>query len=64
MFYEMLAETDREAAFHREWEVFRWMGRQPDCAEGGKSFLEKRPPEFASSKHAVPPEVSEGWTDG
>ena len=46
--YEMLAETDREAAFHREWELFRWMGRQPDSAEGVASFVEKRPPKFPS----------------
>lgn len=64
MFYEMLSETDREAAFYREWEAFRWMGRQDDCAEGGKSFLEKRPPQFLSSKHAVLPDISEGWVDG
>ena len=48
--YEMLAETDREAAFHREWELFRWMGRQPDSAEGVASFVEKRPPQFPSGK--------------
>lgn len=64
MFYEMLVEPDREAAFYREWEAFRWMGRQPDCAEGGKSFLEKRPPEFESSKHAMVPGVSGGWRNG
>ena len=24
--YEMLGETDRESAFYREWEAFRWVG--------------------------------------
>ncbi|MET0703057.1 MAG: enoyl-CoA hydratase-related protein [Mycobacterium sp.] len=61
LFYDMLQITDRESAFHREWEVFRWMGRQEDCAEGGKSFLEKRPPEFASAKHAQVPAIAGGW---
>jgi enoyl-CoA hydratase/carnithine racemase len=61
LFYDMLQASDREAAFHREWEVFRWMGRQDDCAEGGLSFLEKRTPRFASSKHAQLPEISQGW---
>lgn len=63
LFYEMLTEPDREAAFHREWEVFRWMGKQADCAEGGKSFLEKRPPEFTASKHVAIPEIGPGWGD-
>ncbi len=46
--YELLGETDREAAFHREWEAFRWLGRQDDAAEGVASFLEHRPPQFSA----------------
>ena len=61
LLYEMLGETDRESAFHCEWEVFRWMGRQPDCAEGAQSFLAKRPPRFTSSKHAALPDVRGDW---
>ena len=61
LLYEMLSEADRESAFHREWEVFRWMGRQDDSAEGVQSFLAKRPPNFTSSKQAILPEVTEGW---
>jgi enoyl-CoA hydratase/carnithine racemase len=61
LLYEMLADSDREAAFYREWEVFRWMGRQTDCAEGAQSFLAKRPPEFTSSKHATLPDVGGKW---
>ena len=62
LMYEMLAESDREAAFYREWEVFRWMGRQSDCSEGAQSFLAKRPPEFTSSKHAAVPDVTGRWS--
>jgi enoyl-CoA hydratase/carnithine racemase len=61
LLYEMLSEDDREHAFYREWEVFRWMGRQSDCAEGAQSFLDKRPPKFTGSKHAALPEFVGGW---
>jgi enoyl-CoA hydratase/carnithine racemase len=61
LLYEMLGEADRETAFYREWEVFRWMGRQADCAEGAQSFLAKRPPRFTSSKYATLPGVAGGW---
>lgn len=64
LFYEMLQTTDRESAFHREWEVFRWLGRQDDCAEGGRSFLEKRAPDFTSAKHTKMPAVADGWETG
>lgn len=63
LLYEMLAESDREAAFYREWEVFRWMGRQSDSAEGAQSFLAKRPPQFASTKDAALPDVTGRWLD-
>jgi enoyl-CoA hydratase/carnithine racemase len=59
--YEMLGETDREAAFHREWELFRWMGRQPDSAEGVASFVEKRPPVFPSPKDLDHPPTGRLW---
>lgn len=61
LFYAMLEDTDRESAFYREWEVFRWMGRGSDSSEGAQSFLAKRTPQFASSKHEVLPMVSGGW---
>jgi enoyl-CoA hydratase/carnithine racemase len=63
LLYEMLSDSDREVAFYREWEVFRWMGRQADCAEGAQSFLAKRPPEFTSSKHANLPDVTGRWVN-
>jgi enoyl-CoA hydratase/carnithine racemase len=59
--YEMLGETDRETAFHREWELFRWMGRQPDSAEGVASFVEKRAPQFPSAKSVALPPTGNLW---
>lgn len=64
LLYEMLGETDREAAFYREWEVFRWMGREADCSEGAQSFLAKRAPQFTSSKNATMPDVCGSWGSG
>ncbi|WP_328355053.1 enoyl-CoA hydratase-related protein [Mycobacterium sp. NBC_00419] len=61
LLYDMLAEGDREAAFGTEWEVFRWMGRQPDSAEGVASFLEKRTPNFAVPKDIPLPDELDGW---
>jgi enoyl-CoA hydratase/carnithine racemase len=61
LLYELLAETDREAAFYREWELFRWFGRQPDSAEGVASFLERRAPRFTVPKHVPLPETERGW---
>jgi enoyl-CoA hydratase/carnithine racemase len=59
--YELLGEPDREFAFHREWELFRWMGRQPDSAEGVASFVEKRPPSFTDPKNAPCPPIGNLW---
>ena len=60
--YDLLSETDRESAFYREWEAFRWFGRQDDAAEGVASFLERRAPEFTLSKHIPLPETDRGWS--
>ncbi len=60
--YDLLSETDRESAFYREWETFRWFGRQEDAAEGVASFLERRAPEFTVSKHIPLPETDRGWS--
>ena len=60
--YDLLSETDRESAFYREWETFRWFGRQEDAAEGVASFLERRAPEFSLSKHIPLPETDRGWS--
>jgi enoyl-CoA hydratase/carnithine racemase len=59
--YELLGETDREAAFYREWEAFRWLGRQDDAAEGVASFLEHRAPNFTLGKHISIPTSDRGW---
>lgn len=59
--YELLGETDRETAFYREWEAFRWLGRQDDAAEGVASFLEHRSPNFTLPKHIPIPESDRGW---
>ena len=61
LFYDMLQIPNRELAFYREWEAFRWMGRQEDCAEGAQSFLAKRAPDFTSAKHAQVPPIEGGW---
>ncbi|WP_396903623.1 enoyl-CoA hydratase-related protein [Mycolicibacterium phlei] len=60
--YELLCETDREGAFYREWEAFRWFGRQPDSAEGVASFLERRPPNFTMPKYVSLPQSDRGWS--
>ena len=60
--YDLLGETDRESAFYREWETFRWFGRQTDAGEGVASFLERRAPEFKLSKHIPLPETDPGWS--
>ncbi|WP_156432853.1 enoyl-CoA hydratase-related protein [Mycobacterium sp. M26] len=62
MLYAMLSDTDREAAFCREWQTFRWTGRQADATEGVEAFLGKRAPRFSGPKYAQLPEFSGDWT--
>ena len=47
--WRQLMQTDPRAAKKLEDELFHWAGAQPDAAEGVKSFLEKRRPEWTMS---------------
>ncbi len=60
LIYQMLEETDREPTFRREWEIFRWAGRQPDAGEGVEAFLNKRKPDFPSEKYVAMPLAETG----
>lgn len=62
LFYEMLGDSDRESAFCREWQIFRWMGRQSDSTEGVESFLAKREPHFEQLKHQSMPAIDAHWS--
>ena len=60
---EAAQTPDLEQAWSREWELFRWLARQGDAAEGVAAFLDKRPPSFSTSKHVAPPDpLVEPWT--
>lgn len=61
LIYRFLSESDRESAYHHEWEAFRAFGREPDSAEGVASFIEKRSPHFTSRKHAAMPRTAGLW---
>lgn len=55
MLRDFAAESDRERAWSTDWELFRWIGRQPDAVEGVTSFLEKRSPQWPCAKDTEPP---------
>lgn len=60
---EAVQTVELEPAWSREWELFRWLARQPDAAEGVAAFLDKRPPVFRTSKHvAAPAALDRPWT--
>jgi enoyl-CoA hydratase/carnithine racemase len=57
LLYRFLEEGDRQAARAQERELFQWVVRQPDAAEGIRSFLEKRPPKWTMSKTSDLPDL-------
>jgi enoyl-CoA hydratase/carnithine racemase len=68
MIKEMLRELtpldDVEDAWSKDWEIFRWIGREPDAAEGVRSFLEKDTPSWKGSKRAQHPALPDRpWGD-
>jgi enoyl-CoA hydratase/carnithine racemase len=58
LLWRQMLEADPERAKALEDELFHWIGRQPDAAEGVQAFLEKRSPAWKMSKtDALPPEL-------
>ena len=45
LLWEGVTETPRET-MAKEKPLLAWVGKQPDAAEGVRSFLERRPPEW------------------
>ncbi len=55
-----MMETDPVRAKEFEDQLFDWIGKQPDAAEGVLSFLEKRPPAWKLAKIAdLPDDIGE-----
>lgn len=52
---------DLELAWSSDWEIFRWVGRQPDAAEGVRSFIEKRDPTWPGGSELPPASPSTPW---
>jgi enoyl-CoA hydratase/carnithine racemase len=46
LLWRQLVEPDPVSAKALEDELFSWVGKQPDAAEGVLAFLEKREPRF------------------
>lgn len=49
LLWRQLMETDPRRAKSLEDELFQWIGKQPDAAEGVSAFLEKRAPSWSMS---------------
>ncbi len=45
LLWEGVTETPRET-MAKEKQLLAWVGKQPDAAEGVRSFLERRPPRW------------------
>jgi enoyl-CoA hydratase/carnithine racemase len=61
MAFQFLGVVDREEAFNKEWELFRWIGRQADAREGVDAYLTKRAPSWTMSKATELPAVTATW---
>jgi enoyl-CoA hydratase/carnithine racemase len=58
LLWEGMTETPRET-MAKEGRLLAWVGKQPDAAEGVRSFLERRPPEWKLSASTDLPD----WPD-
>ena len=54
LLWRQLLADDPQAAKDFESELFYWVGKQPDAAEGVNSFLEKRDPRWSMSLQDLP----------
>jgi enoyl-CoA hydratase/carnithine racemase len=58
--WRQLFDSDPTSAREVEEALFRWVGKQPDAAEGVQSFLEKRPPRWSMRPQSdLPLELSD-----
>jgi len=58
MLYGFLTEDNLDTVEKVNHDYVAWLGKQPDAAEGVKSFLEKRPPVW---KLSVPSDLPESF---
>ena len=63
LLWQQLGQLDPAEAKEREDALFRWLGSQPDAAEGITSFLEKRPPAWKMSPTLDLPEAMRDAVD-
>ncbi len=60
LLWRQLMESDVRRGADAEEQIFRWIGKQPDAAEGVKSFLEKREPRWTMRASTdIPPSLGE-----
>jgi enoyl-CoA hydratase/carnithine racemase len=59
LLWRNLVESDPRRAKQLEDELFFWIGKQPDAAEGVTSFLEKREPRWSMGLRDLPDAVAD-----